>query len=101
MTFSVWIFPDTDFFFAQIVTVPAGREGKWRGRFITNTMRGRNRWTGIRLIPPRERAYFADFVYRDKAGNCVAEDAKGVRTKEYVIKRKLMLHVYGIRITEI
>ena len=64
-------------------------------------MRGRNRWTGIRLIPPRERAYFADFVYRDKAGNCVAEDAKGVRTKEYVIKRKLMLHVYGIRRSDI
>lgn len=52
-------------------------------------------------VAERECAYFADFVYRDKAGNCVVEDAKGVRTKEYVIKRKLMLHVHGIRITEI
>lgn len=45
--------------------------------------------------------YIADFVYRDKAGNIVVEDAKGVRTKEYIIKRKLMLWVNGIRIKEV
>lgn len=31
----------------------------------------------------------------------VVEDAKGVRTKEYIIKRKLMLERYGIRIKEV
>ena len=49
-----------------------------------------------------ERAciYIADFVYKDANGNTIVEDTKGVRTKEYIIKRKLMLRVYGIRITE-
>lgn len=49
-----------------------------------------------------ERAcdYVADFVYRDKDGRLVVEDTKGVRTKEYIIKRKLMLNVHGIRIKE-
>lgn len=49
-----------------------------------------------------ERAvrYVADFVYVDGGGNLVVEDTKGVRTPEYVIKRKLMLRVHGIRIKE-
>lgn len=49
-----------------------------------------------------ERAcdYIADFVYTDKDGKTVVEDTKGVKTKEYIIKRKLMLHVHGIRIVE-
>lgn len=45
--------------------------------------------------------YIADFVYTDGEGRTVVEDTKGVRTDEYVIKRKLMLHVHGIRIREI
>lgn len=48
----------------------------------------------------REVAYFADFVYL-KDGETIVEDTKGVRTKEYVIKRKLMLERHGIRIKEI
>ena len=49
-----------------------------------------------------ERAviYKADFVY-DEKGKTVVEDTKGVRTKEYIIKRKLMLYEYGIRIREV
>lgn len=48
----------------------------------------------------KECAYYADFVYvqNDKT---VVEDAKGVKTPEYVIKRKLMLERYGIRIQEV
>lgn len=47
-------------------------------------------------------SYVADFVYWDLENNCmVVEDAKGMRTKEYIIKRKLMLHIYGIRIKEV
>lgn len=44
--------------------------------------------------------YIADFVYNDKDGNQVVEDTKGYRTPEYIIKRKLMLMIYGIRIIE-
>jgi hypothetical protein len=49
-----------------------------------------------------ERAcnYIADFVY-EKDGQQVVEDTKGFKTKDYIIKRKLMLHVHGIRINEV
>lgn len=48
-----------------------------------------------------ERAcnYYADFVYY-RNGKLIVEDTKGKRTPEYIIKRKLMLQVYGIRILE-
>lgn len=49
-----------------------------------------------------ERAvnYIADFVYQQN-GLKVVEDTKGMRTKDYIIKRKLMLHIHGIRIVEV
>lgn len=47
----------------------------------------------------REVSYIADFVYFTDAEQ-VVEDCKGMRTTDYVIKRKLMLHEYGIRIKE-
>ena len=49
----------------------------------------------------REVAYYADFVYQDEQGNTVVEDTKGMRTKDYIIKRKLMLLNYGIIIREV
>ena len=55
----------------------------------------------------RKLVYVADFEYTDKnpkgelGTEVVVEDVKGHRTKEYIIKRKLMLWVYGIRIREI
>ncbi len=49
----------------------------------------------------RSCSYIADFVYNDSHGNQIVEDTKGFRTKEYVIKRKLMLKVHGIRIKEV
>lgn len=52
-----------------------------------------------RLIE-RECAYYADFVYNQN-GETIVEDTKGVRTTEYVIKRKLMLYVHDIRIKEV
>lgn len=48
----------------------------------------------------KECAYFADFVYQQD-GETVVEDTKGMRTTDYVIKRKLMLYRHGIRIREI
>lgn len=45
--------------------------------------------------------YYADFVYIDKDGNKVVEDAKGVKTEAYKIKKKLMLYRHGVRIVEV
>lgn len=52
--------------------------------------------------PVLERAvkYKADFVYNEN-GVEVVEDVKGFRTKEYIIKRKLLLWRYGIQIKEV
>lgn len=49
-----------------------------------------------------ERAcqYIADFVYQEN-GKRVVEDTKGMKTKDYIIKRKLMLYIHGIRIKEV
>lgn len=47
----------------------------------------------------RPCVYKADFVYHQN-DRLVVEDAKGYRTADYVIKRKLMLEKYGIRIKE-
>jgi hypothetical protein len=43
--------------------------------------------------------YIADFVYVEK-GKTVIEDTKGVRTKDYVIKRKMM-KMLGQEVTEV
>ena len=48
----------------------------------------------------REVSYIADFVYTEN-GNRVVEDTKGFKTPEYIIKRKLMLYLHGIRIKEV
>lgn len=52
--------------------------------------------------PGKEGAvsYIADFVYK-RNGVEVVEDAKGVRTDVYIIKRKLMLYFHGITIYEV
>ena len=49
----------------------------------------------------RKCEYIADFVYIDQNGQCVVEDAKGMHTKEYLIKRKLMLYMHKIRVIEV
>lgn len=48
----------------------------------------------------RECSYIADFVYEED-GKTVVEDVKGYKTKDYMIKRKLMLYVHGIRVKEV
>ena len=52
-----------------------------------------------RLIE-REVNYIADFVYTEN-GLTVVEDTKGMKTAEYILKRKLMLFKYGIQIREV
>lgn len=44
--------------------------------------------------------YKADFAYLQN-GELVVEDAKGYKTAEYIIKRKLMLWIHSIRIREV
>lgn len=51
-------------------------------------------------VAERAVEYRADFVYIQD-GKQVVEDTKGFRTKDYIIKRKLMLYRYGIKIHEI
>lgn len=79
----------------KYVLIPAQREpdtigprgGVHKGKLIEN-----------------ECYYLADFVYMDaKTGDLVVEDTKSeiTKTKDYVIKRKLMLYVHGIRIKEV
>lgn len=58
-----------------------------------------------RKLIERECSYKADFYYIDDNGITVVEDVKGYRKGQaytvFVIKRKLMLKEYGIRIREI
>ena len=51
----------------------------------------------------KERAvkYVADFVYSDRNGNLVVEDAKGMRTDSYKLKKKMMRYFKGIEIIEV
>ena len=45
-------------------------------------------------------SYVADFVYTEN-GKTIVEDTKGFRTKDYILKRKMMLYFYGIQIREV
>lgn len=59
----------------------------------------------IELIPKtklyRACYYVCDFIYFDKRENkTIYEDVKGVRTKEYLLKRKLLYWQHGIEIKE-
>lgn len=51
----------------------------------------------------RQVVYKADFAYKDENGVDVVEDVKSqaTKTKEYILKRKLMLWEYGIEIKEV
>ncbi len=75
----------------EYVLIPSQREpdgvGKRGGR-----IRGK--------VIERKVSYIADFAYKQD-GKEVVEDTKGVLTPDYVIKRKLMLYIHGIRIAEI
>ena len=53
---------------------------------------------GQRLVE-KECSYIADFVY-EQDGKTIVEDTKGFKTKDYIIKRKLMLAVHGIKVKE-
>lgn len=75
----------------EFVLIPAQREPDTVGK------RG-----GIKRgkVIEQKCSYIADFVYNEN-GKPVVEDTKGFRTKDYIIKRKLMYCVYGVRIKEV
>lgn len=52
----------------------------------------------------RPIVYRADFTYQERTlsgWRTVVEDVKGVRTKEYSMKRKMMLEKFGVDIREV
>lgn len=51
-------------------------------------------------VAERKCDYRADFVYYE-GDKMIVEDVKGFRTDDYIIKRKLMLWIHGIRIKEV
>lgn len=68
-------------------------------RYSTKT--GKRLKDGLRVVE-KEVSYYADFVYM-KDGQQVVEDtkSKATKTKDYIIKRKLMLWIHNIRIKEV
>lgn len=51
-------------------------------------------------VVERAVTYVADFVYFE-GDKLIVEDTKGFRTKDYIIKRKLMRYLLGINIREV
>lgn len=72
--------------------IPAQREVVWNEKT--------KRYQDGKVIE-REVSYVADFVYVNRLGYMVVEDTKGFKTKDYIIKRKLMLYFHRIRIQEV
>ncbi len=52
---------------------------------------------GIKIKPI---TYRADFTYTE-GDRRIVEDVKGVKTREYELKRKLMLDKYGVTVREV
>lgn len=86
----------------KFVLIPAQRE-------FCNEIYSKGRKKGCfkpGKILERELSYYADFTYIDvNTGKLVVEDVKGYRGggayEVFKIKRKLMLHIYGIRVMEV
>ena len=51
-------------------------------------------------VVERAVSYVADFTYKQN-GKTVVEDSKGHKTKDYILKRKMMLFFYGVQIREV
>ena len=73
-----------------------------------DSVREAQRYIDLSLVPKqkdsrgrviREIRYIADFVYTEN-GKTVVEDAKGYKTKEYELKKKLMKYFHNIEIKE-
>lgn len=78
----------------KFVLIPSQHE-----TFARYGKKGQRLKDGILCIE-KECAYIADFVYKEN-GETVVEDVKGRRLPEYIIKRKLMLYMHGIKVKEV
>lgn len=58
-------------------------------------------WQLGEIRDERPVTYVADFRYVDKQGAMHVVDAKGFRTKDYIIKRKLMKQKFDIEVEEL
>jgi hypothetical protein len=45
--------------------------------------------------------YVGDFLYRAKSGDVIVEDAKGIETPEFKLKRKLLRAIHGMEIVTV
>ncbi len=52
-------------------------------------------------VKVRGTDYVADFVYWTSEGKFICEDAKGHKTADYIIKRKLMKMIHDIDVVEV
>ena len=84
----------------EYLLIPA--QYKTEERYGTNGRRLKDK----QVLLERAVTYVADFVY-DQDGETVVEDSKGYRNPssapyaKFVLKRKLMLWVHGIRVREV
>lgn len=69
--------------------------------YETTTVQLKTKTKEVAKCVQRATHYLADFVYRDQDGNEVVEDSKGLRTKEYLLKKKMMRAFLGITIKEV
>ena len=76
---------------AQFETVPTGEFYKRGAKKGTPKMK--------QVCIEQSVKYIADFVYQEN-GKLVVEDVKGFKTKEYKIKKKMLLYFHGIKIKE-
>ena len=75
-------------------------------QYETVTVQLNTKTKQVQKLVERKVEYVADFVYNDlQKGETVVEDVKGYRMggayAVFLIKKKLMLQVYGIKVKEI
>ena len=81
------------------VLIPAQYETVETGEFYKiGKKKGQPKTKRVCLEQPVK--YIADFCYK-RNGVLIIEDTKGMRTHDYIIKRKLMLYIHGIKIKEV
>ena len=86
--------------YAELVLMEKAHEITGLERQRKFTLIGAQRDSTGRVIE-RPCVYIADFVYKDKTGREIVEDSKGMKTQQYIIRRKLMLYVHGIEVKEV
>lgn len=81
----------------KFTLIPSQRDSN---KVVINEKTGKYKIVEGKVIE-RECAYIADFVYYNKDGEKIVEDAKGMKTEVYKIKKKLMLFIHGIQVKEV